>query len=69
MKSKNVLSLIGMMNLYRTRPSVLLGIEDEYTAFCLDEACAYIANKIESGEKPMFNLKFKSFKDMYGHFF
>ena len=33
------------------RPSELLDISDPYTAFCLDEACALIANKIIEGEK------------------
>lgn len=35
------------------RPSDLLDIGDPYTAFCLDEACALIANKIIEGEKPI----------------
>lgn len=37
------------------RPSELLGIDDAYTAFCFDEACAFIINKLKDGEKPTLN--------------
>lgn len=32
------------------RPSELLGIDDLYTAFCFDEACAYIIKRISQDE-------------------
>lgn len=35
-----------------TKPSDILGIEDAYTAFCFDEACAYIIKRISDGEEP-----------------
>ena len=35
-----------------TKPSDILGIEDAYTAFCFDEACAYILKRIQDGEEP-----------------
>ena len=35
------------------RPSDLMGIEDAYTAFCFDEACAYIISKMHDGEEPV----------------
>lgn len=31
-----------MSKQYKCRPSEILSIEDEYTAFCFDEACAEI---------------------------
>ena len=34
------------------RPSEMIGIEDTYTAFCFDEACALIVTKLEKGEEP-----------------
>lgn len=43
-----------MAETYRVRPSVLLNIDDEYTAFCFDEACAYILGRIRNKEKPHF---------------
>ena len=33
-----------------------MGIEDEYTAFCFDEACAFIVSKLQNDEKPIVNL-------------
>lgn len=35
-------------------PSEILRIDDEYTAFCFDEACLYIINQIENKKKPHF---------------
>lgn len=54
-----------MSEFYGQRPSVLLDIEEPYTAYCLDEACAFISNKLKAGEKPTFKVKYKSFTDMY----
>ena len=31
----------------------MMGIEDPYTAYCLDEACAIIAQRIKDGEEPV----------------
>ena len=33
-----------------------MGIEDEYTAFCFNEACAFIVTKLKDGEKPIVRL-------------
>lgn len=30
-----------------------MGIEDEYTAFCFNEACALIVTKLKNDEKPI----------------
>ena len=41
----------------RERPAVLLGLDvknDEYTAFCFDEAVAYIISELKDGKKPNF---------------
>ena len=53
MRSGEVLRLLGT---YKTldmhcRPSELLGALDEYTAFCFDEACAYIISRLQDGDK------------------
>ena len=48
-----------MSRLYHSRPSKILGIDDEYTAYCLDEACALIISRIDDGEKPKFDKKEK----------
>lgn len=44
-----------MARQYRIRPSEILNIDDEYTAFCFDEACAYISNQMEIGNEPNFD--------------
>ena len=51
------MSLIQMSQEFNERPSSLLGIEDEYTAYCLDEACAYIISNLREGKKPKFKSK------------
>jgi len=35
------------------RPSEILEIYDPYTAFCFDEACAYIVRQLEDGQEPI----------------
>lgn len=54
-----------MSRLYQKTPSELLGLSDEYTSYCLNEACAYIISKIDNGEEPAFKKKYKSFTDLY----
>ena len=46
----------------------MLGLTDVYTAFCLDEACAYIMMKMRNKEKPTFEVKYSSFKDLYAKY-
>nr|DAI66992.1 MAG TPA: hypothetical protein [Caudoviricetes sp.] len=57
-----------MANIYKCRPSTLLDISDPYTSFCFDEACAYIIQKLEDGEEPIFKAKYSSFKDLYAQY-
>lgn len=33
-----------------------MGIEDEYTAFCFNEACAFIVAKLKDGLKPIIRF-------------
>lgn len=42
-----------------------MGIEDVYTAFCFDEACSYIIQRLEDGEEIRFTREVKSFSEMY----
>ena len=60
--------MLGLANVYKARPSVLLNITDPYTAYCLDEACAYIVGQIEKGNEPQFRKKYNSFKDIYSQY-
>lgn len=54
-------------------PSQIIGIEDNYTAFCFNEACAYILSELQDGkeiirkeEKSSFTYKKPS--DFYSKF-
>lgn len=38
------------------RPSDIMGINDEYLAFCFDEACAYIIKELKDGNKPILKV-------------
>lgn len=60
--------LISTANTFGCRPSELMNVEDQYTAYCLDSTCAYIINKIEQGEEPQFRKHYTSFKDMYSKY-
>lgn len=46
-----------MSKLYDVRPSQLIGITEEYDAYCFDEAAAYIISRIKDGETPDFSIK------------
>lgn len=54
--------------MYKVRPSTLFDIEDTYTAYCFDEACAYIVGQIEKGEEPQFRKEYKSFRELYAQY-
>lgn len=51
----------------------MIGAEDEYTAYCFDEACLYILNMLNDNKKPIFdddvkvnkNNHYQSFSDLY----
>lgn len=52
--------------MYNKRPSEFFDLAgDEYTAYCLDEACAYISIQMKDGKEPKFKRKVKSLKDFY----
>ncbi|WP_250673540.1 hypothetical protein LZ906_007860 [Paraclostridium ghonii] len=51
MTSKNIIRIINQSIKYNKLPSEILRIDDEYTAFCFDEACMYISNELENGNK------------------
>lgn len=70
-----------MSKQYGCLPSDLLGIEDDYTAFCFNEACCQLMIKLENGEKPTYieereqkekgrtkPKEYHSFRDYYKQF-
>lgn len=54
-----------MSKIYAERPSSLLGVTDPYTAFCLDEACAFIIRKLDNKEEPKFVVNYSKPSDLY----
>lgn len=62
------MALLSMSQRYMIRPSQLLNVPDEYTAYCLDEACAYIMSRVDNGEELYFKKKYTSFTDMYSQY-
>lgn len=71
MKTRQIESILTMSKMYHCLPSVIMHIEDEYTAFCFDEACCFIMTKLLAGETPQYSSvinekkEYKNFKDFY----
>lgn len=47
-----LLSLLAVSKRYNVRPSVIVGVENSYDAYCLDEACTYAMCLVEEGRMP-----------------
>lgn len=43
-----------MSRQFHKLPSEILRIEDEYTAFCFDEACSNIISHLINGDEPVY---------------
>ena len=48
------MSVIAISKQYKQRPSEIIGLTNNYEAFCFDEACVYIINEIskEDAKEP-----------------
>lgn len=55
-----------MVKIYKKTPSEIMGIEDSYIAYCLNEAIAEFIVQIESGKNPRFKTQRKSKADNPG---
>lgn len=71
-RSGEVLRFLGVCGTFdfNVRPSEVMGIEDGYTAYCFDEACAFIVNEIRDGKKPIMrvehnNITYSKPSDLY----
>ena len=49
-----------MSKTYQVRPSEILRLFDEYTAYCFDEACAYFLSELSEKKQPHFEEDEKS---------
>lgn len=54
--SGEVLRIISIQQVLKSGvlPSEIMGIDDEYTAFCFNEACSYIVSRLQDGDEPIF---------------
>lgn len=43
-----------MAKQFNCLPSVILNIDDEYTAYCFNEACANLMMRLKADEKPVY---------------
>lgn len=57
-----------MAKAWNKLPSEIMKIDDEYTAYCLDEAVDEIMYHINNKEMPKFETKYKRFSDFYKQF-
>lgn len=75
--SRQIEPVIAMSRLYNCRPSDVINIEDEYTAYCFNEACALIIIRMQNGEKPEYGKNrfeknekthYTNFSDLYKNY-
>ena len=68
------MSVIAQAKMYNIRPSEVLYIKDEYTAYCFNEACTNFMLHIKNKEKPDYtrvkkkkvqNKHYSNFTSMY----
>jgi len=50
------MSIIAISKQYKQRPSEIIGLINDYEAFCFDEACVYIIGEMskEDAKEPKF---------------
>lgn len=66
--SPNIRGFITLVQRYKRLPSELMHISDPYTAYCFDEACALIINKLDAGEEMTFKTHYTSFTELYRNY-
>lgn len=54
MKNQQILSVINTSITFGVLPSEVMRLEDNYAAYCFDEACAYMYKQIQDGKTPKF---------------
>ncbi|WP_096635816.1 hypothetical protein [Clostridium cochlearium] len=50
------MTVLTISKQYKQRPSEIIGLTNDYEAFCFDEACVYIMNEMskENAREPKF---------------
>lgn len=54
-----------MAQRYRKTPAEILFLDDEYTSYCLNEACAVIISHLDKDEQPLFETHYSSVSELY----
>ena len=67
-RSPRILPILNMSQRYRKAPSEILRVEDSYAAYCLDEACAYIMQKVADGEEIVFKKHYSRPSELYAEY-
>lgn len=52
------MSILAMAKQFKTRPSQIINLYNDYEAFCFDEACTYIIREMskEDPKEPNFGI-------------
>lgn len=45
-----MIRLLNLARIQKCNVSDILGVNDTYVAFCVDEACSYIYNRLQKGD-------------------
>ncbi|MBC5786922.1 MULTISPECIES: hypothetical protein [Clostridiaceae] len=59
------MNVIAIANHSHTSPSQVMGIDDPYTAYCFDETCLYISQRMERGDRPRYLVQCNGFREFY----
>lgn len=67
-RSRSLNRILNLSAAQGKDPSEIMGIEDEYTAFCFNEACTYIVTQIKNGNELHYEKKKKRVDSMAAYF-
>lgn len=59
------MSVLAMSKRFNQRPSSIIEVEDDYTAFCFDEACTFIMTQLENGKEIVREKHYSKLSDLY----
>lgn len=73
MASPGIETVLAMSRQYGCQPSEILFLDDEYTAYCFNEACFFIMMMLMNGKKPHYKKEqrkhkqrhYKTFSEFY----
>ena len=67
-RSRGLNRILNLAKVQGKTPSEVMGIDDEYTAFCFDEACDYLVKRVLKGDDPRYEKKKKKVSSMAEYF-